>query len=56
MTLENALNIKELLTQLVPDPTIDFGPAYEGTKQRQKQALAAIKAEIKWLQAMRKKA
>lgn len=56
MTLENALKIKELLQELVPDPHIDFGPAYEGTKTRQKEALVAIKAEIKWLQAMRKKA
>jgi hypothetical protein len=56
MTLENALKIKELLQELVPDPTIDFGPAYEGTKQRQKEAIQILNAEIRWMKALRKKA
>lgn len=56
MTLENALKIKELLQELVPDPTIDFGPAYEMTKQRQKEAIKIINAEIRWMKELRKKA
>ncbi len=53
MTLENALKIKELLQELVPDPDIDFGPAYEGTKQRKKEAIKILNAEIKWMKALR---
>jgi hypothetical protein len=55
MTLENALKIKQLLQELVPDPEIDFGPAYEGTKQRQKEAIQILNAEIRWMRALKAK-
>ena len=55
MTLDNALKIKELLQELVPDPNIDFGPAYEGTKWRQREAIKIINAEIAWMKALRAK-
>jgi hypothetical protein len=49
MTLEEAIKIKESLEELVADPEIDFGPAYEHTKIRQSEALQIIKKEIKRL-------
>lgn len=55
MTLENALKIKQLLQELVPDPEIDFGPAYEGTKQRKKEAIKILNVEIRWMKELRKK-
>ena len=55
MTLENALKIKESLKELIADPEIDFGPAYEMTKERKKEALRIIDQEIKWMKALRKK-
>lgn len=36
----------ESLLELVPDPQIDFGPAYEGAKQRRKKATAALRAAL----------
>lgn len=36
--------VLESLLELVPDPQIDFGPAYEGTKQRRKKSIAALRA------------
>ncbi len=47
MTLEEAVKIKESLEELIADPEIDFGPAYEHTKIRQEEALRIIKKEIK---------
>ncbi len=55
MTLENALKIKQLLQELVPDPEIDFGPAYEGTKQRKKEAIKILNVEIRWMKALKDK-
>lgn len=46
MTLEEAVKIKEIIEELVADPDIDFGPAYEHTKIRQAEALRIIKKEI----------
>ena len=51
MNLENAIKIRESLKELIADPEIDFGPAYEGTKQRKKEALRIIEQEIRWLKA-----
>ena len=56
MTLENALKIKESLQELIADPEIDFGPAYEMAKQRKKEAIQIINAEIRWMKELRKKA
>jgi len=47
MTLEEAIKLKESLEELIADPEIDFGPAYEFTKIRQAEALRIIKKEIK---------
>ncbi len=49
MTLEEAVKIKESLEELIADPEIDFGPAYEHVKIRQAEALKIIKSEIKRL-------
>ena len=51
MTLEEAVKIKESLEELIADPEIDFGPAYEMTKRRKQEALSLIKKEIKRLKA-----
>jgi hypothetical protein len=37
----------DALKELVPDPQCDFGPAYAGAKQRQKQAIAALQERLK---------
>ncbi len=47
MTLEEAIKIKESLEELIADPEIDFGPAYEHAKIRQAEAIRIIKKEIK---------
>ncbi len=49
MTLEEAIKIKESLEELIADPEIDFGPAYEFVKIRQAEALKIIRKEIKHL-------
>lgn len=49
MTLEEAVKVKESLEELIADPEIDFGPAYEFTKIRQAEALRIIRREIKEL-------
>lgn len=49
MTLTDAVKIKESLEELIADPEIDFGPAYEMAKIRQLEALYIIKKEIKHL-------
>lgn len=51
MTLEEAVKIKESLEELIADPEIDFGPAYEMTKHRKEHALFLIKKEIKKLKS-----
>ena len=51
MTLEEAVKIKESLEELIADPEIDFGPAYEMTKHRKQEALLIIKKEIRQLKA-----
>jgi len=53
MTLEEAIKIKESLEELIADPEIDFGPAYEFTKIRQAEALKIIRREIKRLKEER---
>ena len=52
MTLENLYKVRESLRELIPDPEIDFGPAYEMTKQRKKEALSIVDKEIKWMKAL----
>lgn len=49
MTLNEAIKIKESLEELIADPEIDFGPAYEFVKIRQAEALLIIKKEISLL-------
>ena len=51
MTLEEAIRVKESLEELIADPEIDFGPAYEMTKLRKQEALSIIKKEIQLLSA-----
>ena len=51
MTLEEAIRVKESLEELIADPEIDFGPAYEMTKLRKQEALSIIKKEIRLLKA-----
>ena len=51
MTLEKLYKIKESLRELIPDPEIDFGPAYEMTKERKKEALKIVEQEIRWMKA-----
>ena len=40
---------RESLEELVADPECDFGPAYEGAKERQTKALKAVKQKLKEL-------
>lgn len=49
MTLQEAIKVRESLEELIADPEIDFGPAYEHVKIRQAEALKIIKKEIKRL-------
>lgn len=46
MNLKDAIKIKESLEELIADPEIDFGPSYEMTKKRKKEALSLIRKEI----------
>jgi len=39
----------ESLEELVADPQCDFGPAYEGMKRRQREAIRAVQQKIKAL-------
>lgn len=49
MTLEEAVKIKESLEELIADPEIDFGPAYEMTKHRKQESIKLIDKEIRKL-------
>ncbi len=40
------------MKELIPDPEIDFGPSYELTKQRKKEAIAIVDKEIRWMKAL----
>jgi hypothetical protein len=51
MNLKDLIFIKETLQELIADPEIDFGPAYEFTKKRKEEALKIVRAEIAWLQS-----
>ena len=55
MTLENLYKVRESLIELIPDPEIDFGPSYELTKQRKKEAISIVDKEIKWMKALSNK-
>ena len=46
MSIEAMKQWREALKELVPDPQCDFGPAYEGMKRRQKEALKSIDQAI----------
>jgi len=46
MSIEAMKQWRESLEELVPDPQCDFGPAYEGMKRRQKEALKSIDQAI----------
>lgn len=45
--IEELKLIKESLSELIPDPEIDFGPAYEMTHQRKREALRIINKLIR---------
>lgn len=47
--LKAATKVLESLRELVADPQIDFGPAYEGAKQRQKEAIEIMKVVVQQL-------
>lgn len=47
MTLEELYKLKDSLEELIADPEIDFGPAYEMTKIRKSEALKIVNKEIK---------
>ena len=47
MTLEELYKLKDSLEELIADPEIDFGPAYEMTKIRKSEALKIVRKEIK---------
>ena len=49
LTLDELRQIRESLRELVADPQIDFGPAYEGAKQRQIAALKLLNKGIRYL-------
>jgi hypothetical protein len=48
MELKDLIFVKETLQELIADPEIDFGPAYEMAKVRKKEALKILRAEIAW--------
>lgn len=52
MTLENLYKVRETLMELIADPEIDFGPAYEGTKKRKTEAIKIVDKEIRWMKAL----
>ena len=47
MTLEDLYKLKDSLEELIADPEIDFGPAYEMTKIRKSEALKIVNKEIR---------
>lgn len=47
MTLEELYKLKDSLEELIADPEIDFGPAYEMTKIRKSEALKIVNKEIR---------
>ncbi len=49
VTLEELYKLKDSLEELIADPEIDFGPAYEMTKIRKSQALKIVNKEIRRL-------
>jgi hypothetical protein len=50
MSIEKLKQVQEALKELVPDPQCDFGPAYEGAKQRQKQAITSLRTLIEQME------
>lgn len=52
MTLEDLYKVRESLIELIPDPEIDFGPAYEMAKHRKKEAISILNKEIKRMKVM----
>jgi len=52
MTLDNLYKVRDALKELIPDPEIDFGPAYEGTKNRKNEAIKIVDKEIRWMKAL----
>ena len=49
MELKDLIFVKQSLEELIPDPEIDFGPAYECAKARKQEALKIVRAEIQWI-------
>lgn len=47
MTLDELKKIEESLEELIADPEIDFGPAYEMAKIRKEKALRIVRRAIK---------
>jgi hypothetical protein len=54
MKLKDLEFVLESLQELIPDPEIDFGPAYEFAKARRVEAIKIIRAEINWLKRSKK--
>lgn len=46
LTIEELKAIRDSLRECVPDPEIDFGPAYEGAKERKQLALRLLRKAI----------
>lgn len=55
MTLEDLYKLKDSLNELIADPEIDFGPAYEMTKIRKSEAIKIVNREIKRIKNKDKK-
>jgi hypothetical protein len=49
-TLEQLLHVRDSLRELVPDPDIDFGPAYGGAVQRKCESLKIVNGWIRLAQ------
>ena len=47
LTLEELHKLRDSLEELIADPEIDFGPAYEMTKIRKSEAIKIVNKEIK---------
>lgn len=47
MTLTELVKVKESLEELIADPQIDFGPAYEMAKRRKQEALRIVNRAIR---------
>ena len=56
MTTEELMKVRDSLEELIVDPEIDFGPAYEMTKRRKQEALQILNREIRQQLRLREQA